>query len=216
MDAVQGDDGFRRRDDESRRGGEAGGGRYVSSDRYVHAAEQVGGVELEAADGRLDVVRPFAAGGGELLHDRLRIQIIKPFFMLDFRDGEFVVGILRIDVGDADEMVRSWRDDHREAAVNGHDVDAAAVMVYMPSHQIDTTGRTGDDDFLVAVFGDEMFQNWRQFRILFRQPVGSVAHETGGQLDELWFRAVCQHVIWIRNFVKRDAFLPSENFQRIG
>ena len=216
MEAVQGDDGLRRRDDESRRGGEAGGGRNVSADRYVHAAEQVVGFELEAADGRLDVVRPFAAGGGELLHDRLRIQIVEPFFMLDFRDGEFVVRILRIDVGDADEMVRSRRNDHREAAVDGHDVDAAAVMVYMASHQVDTARRTGDDDLLVAVFGDEMPQNRRQLRILFRQPVGGVSHETDGQLDKLRLRAVRQHVVRIRNFVKRDAFLPRENFQRIG
>ena len=59
-------------------------------------------------------------------------------FNMDINDGEFIVRIERIDVGDADEMVRSRGDDHREAAVDGHDVDAAAVMVYVPSHQVDT------------------------------------------------------------------------------
>ena len=89
------------------------------------------------------------------------------------------------------------------------------MMVYVASHQVDTTWRTSDDDLLVAVFGDEMPQDRRQLRILFRQPVGGVSHETDGQLDKLRLRAVRQHVVRIRNFVKRDAFLPRKDFERV-
>ena len=160
--AVQGNDGLRSANNKAGRGGHTGCRGDVSGNGCVHTAEGCFVFQRKPQRGSLHIVGPVASAFQKPPLDRLCVQIIQPLFVgrdgKGLTDRECPVRVLGICVNDAEHVIFPRGSDEDRIPVNSHNIQTAAPVVDMPTHQIQSAGGSGDQHLLVSVSTDKPFQ----------------------------------------------------------